>query len=80
MKLPKRDRDVRIQITKRVFGEYASRYWINKGTVMDGCLDKDGNFVTTAPASHVDYFSEEEVTIYPSHFKILGKFYFRKSK
>lgn len=74
MKIPERDRDIRIQITKKVFGEYASRYWINKGSIMDGYLDEDDNFVVRTPRKH------EYTIIYPSHFKILGKFYFRKSK
>ena len=74
MKLPKRDRDVRVEITHRVFGEYRSEYWINKGTILDGTLDDKGNFQVKSPSKH------EYVTVYPTHFKILGKFYFRKSK
>jgi len=67
MKLPKRYRDVRIEVTHRVFGELAYRFWIKKGTVMDGCIDKKGNF------------RHKGITIYPTHFKILGKYYFRKN-
>lgn len=72
MKVPERDRDVRVLITKRVFGEYNSSYWVNKGTVLDGEIDENGNFQTTSTG--------DLITIYPTHFKILGKFYFRKSK
>lgn len=70
MKLPKRYQDVRVQITKRVFGELASRYWINKNTVLDGWIDIEGNFRQ----------GQDDLTIFPTHFKILGRFYFRKAK
>ena len=76
MKLPNRNRDVRIEVTHRVFGEWASRFWINKGTILDGSLDEGGNFVTTVSRD----FSEKAITIFPTHFKILGKFYFRKAR
>lgn len=74
MKLPKRDRDVRVEITHRVFGEYSSLYWINKGTIFDGYLDKAGNFIVVSPSKH------QYTVVYPTHFKVIGKFYFRKSK
>lgn len=66
MSTPKRYRDTRIEVTRTVFAEYASRYHIKRGKVMDGWIDKKGNF------------RQGELTIYPTHFKVLGKFYFRK--
>jgi hypothetical protein len=67
-KLPKRMHDVRVVITKTVFTEWARRFWLRKGTVMEGWLDKHGNF------------QSRKFTIYPTHFKVLGKFYFRKAR
>ncbi len=69
MSIPKRYRDVRILVTKSVGTEF-NFYWriANKGDILDGWIDRRGNF------------RRKGITIYPSHFKILGKFYFRKAK
>ena len=69
MKIPKRYRDVRILVTKTVGAEF-NIYWriANKGDVLDGWIDKKGNF------------RRKNITIYPTHFKLLGKFFFRKAK
>jgi hypothetical protein len=66
-KITKRYRDVRILVTKDVGKEY-NLYWriANKGDILDGWVDKKGNF------------RRGKITIYPSHFKILGKFLFKK--
>lgn len=63
----KRYRDVRILVTETVGPEY-NEFWriANKDDILDGWIDKKGNF------------RKKNITIYPSHFKILGKFYFRK--
>lgn len=66
-KLPKRYGDVRVLITKTVFVEYASRFHLRKNTVLDGRLDDEGNF------------RKGRLTVYPTHFQVLGKFYFRKA-
>lgn len=70
MKLPKRRADVRVIITKTVFAEFASRFWLRKNAVLDGWLDKEGNFRQ----------KKSGLTVYPDYFKVLGKFYFRKAK
>lgn len=68
MKVPKRTQDIRVEVTRTVFREFASRFWVRKGTIMDGHLDENGNFC------------HNNLTIYPTHFKILGRFYLRKEK
>ena len=70
MKLPKRKRDVRIVISRTVFTELAPRYHLKKNTVLDGWLDKQGNFRQ----------KKDGLVVYPSHFKVMGKFYFRKAR
>lgn len=75
MKLPKRLTDVRVEITKRVFGEYARRYHLNKGTVIDGRIDGEGNFRFKQAESET-----HETIIYPSYYKVIGRFYLRKVK
>lgn len=67
--LPKRYRDTRVLVTKTV-GEEFNIFWriANQGDILDGWIDKKGNF------------RRKGIVIYPSHFKILGKFYFRKAK
>lgn len=67
-KLPKRWQDVRVIITKTVFTEFAPRFWLRKNTVLDGHFDECGNFISNG------------MTIYPSHFRVLGKFYFRRAR
>lgn len=67
-KLPKRWHDVRAIITKTVFTEFAPRFWLRKNTVLDGHLDKDKNFISNG------------MVIYPTHYRVLGKFYFRKAR
>lgn len=64
---------MRILVTKIVGPEFNQRFRIaNKGEILDGSIDSDGNF------SYKN--GERDITIYPSHFKILGKFYYRKDK
>ena len=67
-KLPKRWRDVRVIITRTIFTELAPRFWLRKNTVLDGWLDKRGNF------------RQKGLAVYPGNFRVLGKFYFRKAK
>jgi hypothetical protein len=76
---PKRMTDVRVQVLSTLFPEY-NIYWRGplKGEILDGHLDEEGNFHCHYVNKHSD--KESEVTIYPSHFKILGKFYFRKAR
>ena len=68
MKMIKRYRDVRIEITQDVFAEFAERFHIKVGEVMDGWLDKEGNF------------HRKTLTVYSTHFKILGQFVFVPTK
>jgi hypothetical protein len=69
---------VRVEVTKGLDMELNS-YWRGpkKGTVLDGRLDREGNFHCTW--IHPRAQRKERLTIYPSHFKVLGRFYFRKS-
>jgi hypothetical protein len=77
-KLPKRKHDVRVEVTKTLFPEL-NEFWSGpkKGTILDGRLDKEGNFRTVwfHPVTHKKFWLE----IYPSHFKLLGKFFFRRA-
>lgn len=76
-KSPPRRRDVRIMVIKTMFPEF-NQYWKGpkKGTILDGRLDSKGNFTTrwTHPVSK----RKSTLTVYPSHYKLLGKFFFRK--
>lgn len=63
-----RKRDVRVRVTHRVFGEYDSRFHINRGTVIDGWIDGKGNF------------RRANLTIFPTHFRVIGRFYIHKTK
>lgn len=75
---PARNNDVRVVVTKTIGTEY-NIFWRGpfKGEVLDGYLDKDGNFCCQWVNKHSE--KEFEITIFPSHFKLLGKFYFRKA-
>lgn len=73
MKLPKRYRDVRIQVTRDPspgLNEW-SRI-AKKGEVIDGWVDKKGNF---RHKSRKDG-RLRDITIYPEYFKVLGRFQF----
>lgn len=76
---PKRYQDVRVQITRTVFAEWP-RYQLKKGRVLDGWIDKEGNFrwLDKRDARWANE-GDVNVVIYPTHFKVLGKFYFRKA-
>lgn len=68
--------NVRIQVTKTVGEEYNEHWRIaDKGDILDGWIDKKVNFRKKVSGRFIG-----RITIYPTHFKILGKFYFRKSK
>lgn len=76
---PKRRRDVRVLVLETMFPEY-NIWWRGpiKGETLDGWLDKRGNFRCKYTNKHSD--KKSSVTIYPAFFKILGKFYFRKTR
>lgn len=77
-KLPKRLKDIRIELTKSMFTEL-NDFWNGpkKGTILEGRLDKKGNF--RCNWVHPVAGRKEQLTIYPTHFKVLGRFYFRKA-
>lgn len=79
METPKRRRDVRIMVTKTMFQEF-NQFWSgpDKGTILDGRLDESGNFATRWV--HPITKKKFDLTIYPSHYKLLGNFYFRKAR
>lgn len=78
-KVPNRLHDVRVTITHSMWSNY-NRFWRGprKGTILDGRLDEEGNFHAKwkSPANGRAF----NLTVYPSHFRVLGKFYFRKIK